>query len=392
MSVKQVQIVVPFEKTETVFAFLLDVLDIKNVMKFNADNAHVLQFRLPDDAINDTLEGLKSRGVGVEFGFIDILDIKASLPRELSEDPKDQKIQREATLAVEEIYDNVKAQTALSFDFIAFIILAAVMAGFGLIQNNITVIVASMLLSPLMGPMLGVAFGYVVRDWNLAAKGTKNEFIALGLSFTVGVVMAILMPILQDPTLSPLMNRVDVDWNSTTWSPISLTEITRRGGFSPLDIGVAVFSGAAIAISVTRGDMSSLVGVAISAALMPPAVNVGMMITLGLIYGSAAGIQIGIGSFFLLGMNIILIDIFAILMFRIKKLTVIADKSASWTAVTAFRPMGSKDLYHGGNAQTPTKAEKGAAKFTAAPVPTTPAPKAETPEKPEPEPKESDNG
>ncbi|MHA2285852.1 MAG: TIGR00341 family protein, partial [Candidatus Thorarchaeota archaeon] len=389
---KQVQIVVPFEKTETVFAFLLDVLDIKNVMKFNADNAHVLQFRLPDDAINDTLEGLKSRGVGVEFGFIDILDIKASLPRELSEDPKDQKIQREATLAVEEIYDNVKAQTALSFDFIAFIILAAVMAGFGLIQNNITVIVASMLLSPLMGPMLGVAFGYVVRDWNLAAKGTKNEFIALGLSFTVGVVMAILMPILQDPTLSPLMNRVDVDWNSTTWSPISLTEITRRGGFSPLDIGVAVFSGAAIAISVTRGDMSSLVGVAISAALMPPAVNVGMMITLGLIYGSAAGIQIGIGSFFLLGMNIILIDIFAILMFRIKKLTVIADKSASWTAVTAFRPMGSKDLYHGGNAQTPTKAEKGAAKFTAAPVPTTPAPKAETPEKPEPEPKESDNG
>ncbi|MHA1957202.1 MAG: TIGR00341 family protein [Candidatus Thorarchaeota archaeon] len=381
---KQVQIVVPFEKTETVFAFLLDVLDIKNVMKFNADNA--------DDAINDTLEGLKSRGVGVEFGFIDILDIKASLPRELSEDPKDQKIQREATLAVEEIYDNVKAQTALSFDFIAFIILAAVMAGFGLIQNNITVIVASMLLSPLMGPMLGVAFGYVVRDWNLAAKGTKNEFIALGLSFTVGVVMAILMPILQDPTLSPLMNRVDVDWNSTTWSPISLTEITRRGGFSPLDIGVAVFSGAAIAISVTRGDMSSLVGVAISAALMPPAVNVGMMITLGLIYGSAAGIQIGIGSFFLLGMNIILIDIFAILMFRIKKLTVIADKSASWTAVTAFRPMGSKDLYHGGNAQTPTKAEKGAAKFTAAPVPTTPAPKAETPEKPEPEPKESDNG
>ncbi|MHA2163548.1 MAG: TIGR00341 family protein, partial [Candidatus Thorarchaeota archaeon] len=391
-SVKQVQIVVPFEKTETVFAFLLDVLDIKNVMKFNADNAHVLQFRLPDEAINDTLEGLKSRGVGVEFGFIDILDIKASLPREISEDPKDQKIQREATLAVEEIYDNVKVQTALSFDFIAFIILAAVMAGFGLIQNNITVIVASMLLSPLMGPMLGVAFGYVVRDWDLAAKGTKNEFIALGLSFAVGVIMAILMPILQDPTLSPLMNRVDVDWNSTTWSPISLTEITRRGGFSPLDIGVAIFSGAAIAISVTRGDMSSLVGVAISAALMPPAVNVGMMISLGLIYGSAAGIQIGIGSFFLLGMNIILIDIFAILMFRIKKLTVIADKSASWTAVTAFRPMGSKDLYHGANAQATQKTESGAAKFTAAPVPTAPAPKAETPEKSEPEPEESDDG
>ena len=104
---KQVQITVPYEKTEAVLNFLLDGLNIKNVMKFNADNAIVLQFRIPDDSVNETIEGLKSRGVGVEFGFIDILDLKASLPRETEEAVNDTKLQREATLAVEEIYENV---------------------------------------------------------------------------------------------------------------------------------------------------------------------------------------------------------------------------------------------------------------------------------------------
>ena len=126
---KQVQITVPYEKTEAVFDFLLDGLHVKNVMKFNADNAIVLQFRIPDDSVNETIEGLKSRGVGVEYGFVDILDLKASLPRGAEEKENDTKIQREATLAVEEIYDSVKKQSAISFDYIAFSVLAAIMAG-----------------------------------------------------------------------------------------------------------------------------------------------------------------------------------------------------------------------------------------------------------------------
>ncbi|MBN2230756.1 MAG: TIGR00341 family protein [Candidatus Thorarchaeota archaeon] len=341
---KQVQVTVPYEKTEAVFDFLVDVLNIKNVVRFTTDNAHLLQFRIADDTINDTLEGLKSRGVGVEFGFIDIWDLKASLPREVSEDTQEKRIQREATLAVEEIYDNVKKQASLSFDFIAFIIFAAVMAGFGLLQNNITIIVASMLLSPLMGPMLAVALGYVVGDRQLFVKGTTTELVALGLSFGIGIIMGVLTPILYIE--APLMTVIEGQWNTSAWAPVFLTEITRRGAFSPLDVGVAIFSGAAVAVSVTKGDMSSLVGVAISAALMPPAVNVGMMITLGLINGSLAGLQIGLGSLALLAVNIILIDVSAVIMFKIKKLGVIADKSATWRAVTQFQKRKSSSLYH----------------------------------------------
>ena len=206
---KQVQIVIPFDKTETVMDFLHDVLDVKNVMKFNADNAHLLQFRITDDKVLDTVEGLKSRGVGVEFGFIDILDLKASLPRHSTEESKEKRMQREATLTVEEIYDNVKKQASLSFDFIAFVLVAALVAGFGLIQNNATIIVASMLLSPLMGPMLGVALGWVVRDWDLSIKGTINELIALGLSFAVGLLTVKIFKITISITMGPATNGDD---------------------------------------------------------------------------------------------------------------------------------------------------------------------------------------
>ena len=360
---KQVQITVPFEKIEAVYDFLLDGLSIKNVIKFTSDNAVVLQFRIPDDSVNETIEALKSRGVGVEYGFVDILDLKASLPRESEEKANDSKIQRDATLAVEEIYENVKKQSSLSFDYIAFIILAAVMAGFGLIQNNVTVIVASMLLSPLMGPMLAIAFGYVVRNNQLFVKGTINEVIGIVLSLSVGVVMALVMPLLQPDMVTTIAN----DVGTTAGTIVNITEITRRAGFSPLDVGVAIFSGAAVAVSVTKGDMSSLVGVAISAALMPPAVSASMMVVLGLATGNPFIFAVGVGSFYLLVMNIILIVISAFVMFKVKGLTSLADKSATWTAVTQFQKTSSESLYHTtATTGTTEKKEETAAVFTPA--------------------------
>ncbi|RLI48768.1 MAG: TIGR00341 family protein [Candidatus Thorarchaeota archaeon] len=369
-SVKLVQIVLPYGKTEGVYNFLVDAMNVVNIQKIDVGEAHLLFFRIPDDKVFDMVEALKSRGLGIEYGLIDVIDTKVSLPGDLSEESQEEKIQREAALAVEEIFRNVTRQASLSFDFIAFCVLAALMAGVGLIQNNVTVIVASMLLSPLMGPMLGVALGYVVGDRELFIKGTRNELLALGVSFAVGAIMALIMPFLY-PGPPSLMDVIESDWTST---PMVLTEITRRGGFSVLDVGVAIFSGAAVAVSITRGDMSSLVGVAISAALMPPAVNVGMMLTLGFVTGSAIGIQIGIGSLMLLTMNIILIDVAAVVMFRIKKLGVIPDKSARWIGISKFKQRGSEGLYHH-VADAPRKQETPEAAFKPAEQPvSTPPP------------------
>lgn len=85
----------------------------------------------------------------------------------------------------------------------------------------------------------------------------------------------------------------------------------------------------------------------------------------------------------LLGMNIILIDLAAIVMFRIKKLTPLANRSATWTAVTQFTKTRSESLYH-----TP-RTESTEAKFT--PAPKTEAKTVETKEA-KPDAKKEDSG
>ena len=360
---KQVQITVPYEKTEAVYDFLLDGLKVKNVMKFNADNAIVLQFRISDDSVTPTMEGLKHKGVGVEYGFVDILDLKASLPSETeAEAPSESKMQREASLAVEEIYENVKKQALLSFDFFAFIILASLMAGLGLVQNDVTVIVASMLLSPLMGPLMGVALGYVVKDKALFLRGTKNELIGVVIAISVGIITALVISLLVPSKLTDIVGDVD----SST-----LTEITRRGSFISLDVGIAIFSGAGVALSITRGNMSALVGAAISVSIMPPAVNAAMTLIFGIMRGHIGLLSISGGSFMLLAMNIVMIDLSAMFIFRLKKVSAIAKRSATWTAVTQFRVPRSETLYHH---PSPEKSLQEAAVST-------PAPEGEEPKK-----------
>lgn len=55
-------------------------------------------------------------------------------------------------LRIEQVREQIVEQAAFSFDFIALLTIASILAGIGLITDNTVVIVASMLVSPIMGP------------------------------------------------------------------------------------------------------------------------------------------------------------------------------------------------------------------------------------------------
>ena len=83
-------------------------------------------------------------------------------------------------MAVEEIYESVDSQCHLTFDYLLFCFVAAMISGVGLIQDSSVTVVASMLVSPLMGPILGVTFGTVIR-YDLR---TPLSFAASGFTLT----------------------------------------------------------------------------------------------------------------------------------------------------------------------------------------------------------------
>jgi uncharacterized membrane protein len=77
----------------------------------------------------------------------------------------------------------------MSFDFAALLIIACILAGIGLITNSTVVIVASMLVSPIMGPVMGMTFGSRVLDWRLTRSSAINEVGSLVIAILVGLVI-----------------------------------------------------------------------------------------------------------------------------------------------------------------------------------------------------------
>ena len=78
---------------------------------------------------------------------------------------------------------------AMSFDFLALLLIASTLAGIGLIANSTVVLVASMLVSPIMGPVMGITFGSRVFDWKLAKSSAAVEVGALLIAVAVGAVV-----------------------------------------------------------------------------------------------------------------------------------------------------------------------------------------------------------
>jgi uncharacterized membrane protein len=62
-------------------------------------------------------------------------------------------------VSVEDIYKQVAAGAEHTFNFTINLTMASVIAGIGIAANSPVATVASMLISPLMGPILAIAFG-----------------------------------------------------------------------------------------------------------------------------------------------------------------------------------------------------------------------------------------
>lgn len=94
-----------------------------------------------------------------------------------------------ARLMVHQVVASIRAATTLSFDFVLLICLASMLAAFGLLENSTVILVASMLVSPLMNPILGIVFGLSVREHSLWRQGLRNELIGLIICITCGFVI-----------------------------------------------------------------------------------------------------------------------------------------------------------------------------------------------------------
>ncbi|GLV32029.1 uncharacterized protein CBL_12015 [Carabus blaptoides fortunei] len=174
-------------------------------------------------------------------------------------------------LTVKQVVNGVQSGGDLTFDYIMLILTADCLAALGLVENNAPNIVAAMLVSPLMGPVMSVTFGTIIADRRLQRTG----FITLATGIIISIVFGFIFGLLLGTT--------DMPWGFGDWPT---EEMKARGNARCLWIGVlwALPSGTGVALALLQGSAGPLIGVAISASLLPPVVNCGLFWALACIW------------------------------------------------------------------------------------------------------------
>ena len=133
------------------------------------------------------------------------------------------------------------------------LILSIFIASIGLNMNSTAVVIGAMLISPLMGPILAIGFGFATLNFTVA----KSGILRLSVQITIAVLASALYFY-----ISPVQT--------------ATSELLARTEPNIFDVFIAIFGGLAGIIGQTRKTLDNVIpGVAIATALMPPLCTAG---------------------------------------------------------------------------------------------------------------------
>ena len=196
---------------------------------------------------------------------------------------------REATISA--IKADIPFKGATAWILICSIFVASV----GLNADSSAVVIGAMLISPLMGPILGVGLSIAINDIDTLKKSLINLLTMLVLSLLTAFLFFYLFPLNQDT--SELLGRVRPDIR---------------------DVLIAFFGGLALIIARTKkGTIATVIfGVAIATALMPPLCTAG--------YGLSQGNwDYFIGAMYLFAINTIFIALATFIVLKVLRFPVL---------------------------------------------------------------------
>lgn len=133
------------------------------------------------------------------------------------------------------------------------LILAILIASLGLNTNSTAVIIGAMLISPLMGPIIGIGLGIGIQDYGLVRRSLRNLIMAAGFSVMASTVYFLISPVGQNHS-----------------------ELLARTSPTIYDVLIGFIGGGAGILAIgSRSKGNVIPGVAIATALMPPLCTAG---------------------------------------------------------------------------------------------------------------------
>jgi uncharacterized hydrophobic protein (TIGR00271 family) len=175
------------------------------------------------------------------------------------------------------------------------VIFSAGIATLGLVLNSVAVIIGAMLISPLMGSILANGLALATGDLTLGLRALTNLLLSCLLAVAFAMVLVAILPFKE------------------------LTqEIAARTRPNTLDLVIALFSGAVGSVAICKelkGVATSIPGVAIAVALMPPLCVAGYGFGLAVSLNQSEGMQVARGGGLLFLTNLFAITFTAMIVF-----------------------------------------------------------------------------
>ena len=191
----------------------------------------------------------------------------------------------------EEVVDNIAKGVVFRGVNLWVLIFATMIASLGLNVNSAAVIIGAMLISPIMGPIMGIGLSLGINDFDLLKRSLRNFTLMFMVAIATSTVYFFISPLGR-----------------------ASSELLARTEPTTYDVLIALFGGLAGFIAQSRKERNSTVipGVAIATALIPPLCTAG--------FGLATGqFRFFIGAFYLFFINTVFIALATFLVVRFLK-------------------------------------------------------------------------
>lgn len=265
----QLRICVPGELSEVTLKACRDQVGTAGVVLISSASVvppgDVIEVQIARESVEELLEKLEVLKIG------DVGSVAMTTPEfVLSRDADRAEHAAPGDGADAMIWDDVTGQTGedsrLTWNFLAFLVLATQLAGIGIVTDSPIAIVGAMAVGPEFGPLAALAVSLATRQWKLGRRAA----IALGVGFPVAMLLAALTAWLSIPL--GLFPRDALDKGSAV-------EFIYHPG--PYSLIVAILAGFAGMLSIIGRRSAALIGVFISVTTVPAAGYVAVALVLG---------------------------------------------------------------------------------------------------------------
>ena len=268
-----------------------------------SDKMLAVKILIHSEESQELLDVLEKKFALVDKFRIILFPVEATIPRVTAAEEsssqngtgtekKDTKQPRIPTISREELYGDIEDTIRFSWLHLLLVILSAIVAAVGIIGDNVAVIIGAMVIAPLLGPNVALSLATTLGDMDLARRALKANLLGIAIALFFSAVLGYLFGI-------------------PTENGEFIHEVQSRTEVSVADMVLALAAGSAAALSFTAKAHSTLIGVMVAVALLPPLVVFGMLLGAGELYEAR-------GALLLLLVNLIGINLSGVMVFLLQ--------------------------------------------------------------------------